>query len=58
LLIEHHMDVVTALCDHVVVLSYGEKIAEGEPEQTISDPKVVSAYLGQRAAARRAEAVT
>ena len=58
LLIEHHMDVVTALCDHVVVLSYGEKIAEGEPEQTISDPKVVSAYLGQRAAARRAEAVS
>ena len=57
-LIEHHMDVVTALCDHVVVLSYGEKIAEGEPEQTISNPKVVSAYLGQRAAARRAEAVT
>src|SRR5262249_50689319 len=51
LLIEHHMDVVTALCDHVVVLSYGEKIAEGEPEQTIADPKVVSAYLGQRAAA-------
>ena len=58
LLIEHHMDVVTALCDHVVVLSYGEKIAEGEPEQTIADPKVVSAYLGQRAAARRAEAVS
>ena len=58
LLIEHHMDVVTALCDHVVVLSYGEKIAEGEPEQTISDPKVVSAYLGQRAAARRAGAVS
>jgi branched-chain amino acid transport system ATP-binding protein len=58
LLIEHHMDVVTALCDHVVVLSYGEKIAEGEPEQTIADPKVVSAYLGQRAAARRVEAVS
>ena len=57
LLIEHHMDVVTALCDRVV-LSYGEKIAEGEPEQTIADPKVVSAYLGQRAAARRAEAVS
>jgi branched-chain amino acid transport system ATP-binding protein len=57
LLIEHHMDVVTALCDHVVVLSYGEKIAEGEPAQTIADPRVVSAYLGQRAAARRVEAM-
>jgi branched-chain amino acid transport system ATP-binding protein len=57
LLIEHHMDVVTALCDHVVVLSYGEKIAEGEPAQAIADPRVVSAYLGQRAAARRVEAM-
>jgi branched-chain amino acid transport system ATP-binding protein len=55
LLIEHHMDVVTALCDRVLVLSYGENIAEGEPEETISDPRVVEAYLGQRAAARRAE---
>ena len=55
LLIEHHMDVVTALCDQVLVLSYGEKIAEGEPAETIADPRVVSAYLGQRAAQRRAE---
>ncbi len=58
LLIEHHMDVVTALCDHVLVLSYGENIAEGGPEQTISDPRVVSAYLGQRAAERRVKAVS
>jgi branched-chain amino acid transport system ATP-binding protein len=58
LLIEHHMDVVTALCDRVLVLSYGENIAEGEPEQTIADPRVVEAYLGQRAAARRAEAAS
>jgi len=55
LLIEHHMDVVTALCDQVLVLSYGEKIAEGEPAATIADPRVVSAYLGQRAASRRVE---
>jgi branched-chain amino acid transport system ATP-binding protein len=54
LLIEHHMDVVTALCDHVMVLSYGESIASGQPKETIADPRVVSAYLGQRAAARRA----
>jgi branched-chain amino acid transport system ATP-binding protein len=58
LLIEHHMDVVTALCDRVLVLSYGENIAEGEPEQTIADPRVVSAYLGQRAADRRMKAVS
>jgi branched-chain amino acid transport system ATP-binding protein len=52
LLIEHHMDVVTSICDRVVVLSYGECIAEGQPKAAIADPKVVSAYLGQRAAAR------
>jgi branched-chain amino acid transport system ATP-binding protein len=35
-----------------VVLSYGECIAQGEPKAAIADPKVISAYLGQRAAAR------
>lgn len=54
LLIEHHMDVVTSLCDRVAVLSYGEVIAEGEPHSTIADPAVVTAYLGARAAARQA----
>ena len=54
LLIEHHMDVVTAICDRVMVLSYGESIAEGKPMEAIADPKVISAYLGQRAAARHA----
>lgn len=54
LIIEHHMDVVTAICDRVVVLSYGEIIAEGEPKTAIADPKVVKAYLGERAARRHA----
>ena len=53
LLIEHHMDVVTALCDHVMVLNYGECIAAGRPHEAINDPRVVSAYVGQRAAGRR-----
>ena len=53
-IIEHHMDVITAICDRVVVLSYGEVIAQGEPRAAISDPKVVKAYLGERAAARHA----
>jgi len=56
LLIEHHMDVVTAICDRMQVLSYGETIAEGKPRETIADPRVVSAYLGQRAAERQAGA--
>ena len=52
LIIEHHMDVVTSICDRVVVLSYGEVISEGEPQAAISHPSVVSAYLGERAAKR------
>ena len=53
-LIEHHMDVVTAICDRIMVLSYGEVIAEGEPRTAIAHPKVIQAYLGERAAARHA----
>ena len=56
LLIEHHMDVVTSICNRVMVLSYGECIAQGEPRQAISEPRVVSAYLGERAAKRHAGA--
>jgi branched-chain amino acid transport system ATP-binding protein len=52
LLIEHHMDVVTSICDRVMVLSYGESIAQGKPKDAIAEPRVISAYLGQRAAAR------
>jgi branched-chain amino acid transport system ATP-binding protein len=47
LLIEHHMDVVMELCDRIVVMNFGEKLAEGTPEEIQSNPLVLKAYLGE-----------
>lgn len=47
LLIEHDMSVVMEISDHVVVLDYGRKIAEGSPEEVRHSPDVIRAYLGE-----------
>ncbi|TXL75447.1 ABC transporter ATP-binding protein [Vineibacter terrae] len=56
LVIEHHMDVVTAICDRVLVLSEGAPLAQGKPREAMADPAVVAAYLGQGATAGPARA--
>jgi branched-chain amino acid transport system ATP-binding protein len=51
LIVEHNISLVMGLCNHIVVINYGEKIAEGTPEEIRYNPEVIRAYFGGEYAA-------
>ena len=53
MVVEHNVGAVRGLCDRVLVLNSGEKIAEGLPDAVLADERVVEVYLGERPGGER-----
>jgi ABC-type branched-subunit amino acid transport system ATPase component len=58
MLIEHDVDLVASVCDQIVVLEFGQPIAQGSPEEVLSDSRVIAAYLGDSRGVPGEKAVT
>ena len=49
LYVEHNLKAIMSVCDHIIVMNYGQKLAEGSPEAMQNDPSVIEAYIGRTA---------